>query len=119
MTPTFGSPVGPPQVSKRAGRQRGTITVRIYNADGDLLESGLATLEFPTSIGPQISPINIGLGNPMMFSPDVVTDFIEATNFQHVAPGTQLVNMTMGETFSTGQPYALRFPTAGRYRKSA
>ncbi|MEZ4861696.1 MAG: hypothetical protein R3C14_10325 [Caldilineaceae bacterium] len=109
VTPTFGSPVGPPPFQNGPAGSEGTIAVRIYNVDGDLLESGQASLEFPASIGPQISPINLGLVTPMQFSPDVVTDFIEATNFQHVAPGTQLTSTTMGETFSAGQPYALRF----------
>jgi len=109
VTPTFGSPVGPPPFQNGPAGSEGTIAVRIYNAEGEMLESGQATLEFPASIGPQISPINIGLVTPMQFSPDVVTEFMEATNYQHVAPNTQLVNTTMGATFSAAQPYALRF----------
>lgn len=109
ITPTFGAPAGPAPLQNGPAGSEGTIAVRIYNAAGEMLESGQATLEFPTTLGPQVSPINLGFVTPMQFSPDVITEFVEATNFQHVAPGTQLGNSTKGETFSTGQPYALRF----------
>ncbi|MEZ4863685.1 MAG: hypothetical protein R3C14_20355 [Caldilineaceae bacterium] len=109
VTPTFGSTAGPAPLQNGPSGSEGTIAVRIYNADGELLESGQATLEFPTTLGPQVAPINLGYVTPMQFSPDVITEFVEATNFQHVAPGTQLVNSTRGESFSAGLPYAPRF----------
>ncbi len=109
LLPNFGSNTGPAPFQNGPAGSEGTVALRIYDASGTLMESGTAALEFPVAIGRQVFVTNLGLVTPMQFSPDVITEFNEMTNFQHVAPGTQLVNTTKGETFAAGMPYALRF----------
>ena len=111
LLPVRTSDSGPAPFQNGPAGTVGTASVRIFDADGELLESGDASVEFPESYGRHISPINFGFGAGPPFGPDVVSEFVEWTNWQHVAPGTQLVNTMQpeGGSFAAGLPYALRF----------
>lgn len=111
ILPTRGSNTGPAPFQNGPAGTEGTAAVRIYNAGGEVIEAGTASIEFPESYGRHISPVNFGFGAGLPFSPDVVSEFVEATNFQHVAPGTQLTNTAQpeGGSFAAGLPYAPRF----------
>lgn len=105
----LSSTTGPASFQNGPAGSEGTVSVRIYDGDGAVLESGNASVLFQESVGPQVFPINYGLATPMQFSPEVETELVEATNFQRVAPGTQLVNTVREGTFASGMPYAPRF----------
>ena len=109
LSSPLGSSTGPASFQNGAAATEGTVSIRIYDADGTILESGNASVIFRESVGPQVFPINFGLATPMQFSPEVETELIETTNFQRVSPGTQLINTQRGETFAAGMPYAPRF----------
>ncbi len=88
----------------------GTMDVRIYNANGKLIESGSASVTFPPAVGPVVGPTNVGLATGSQGSPaTTATELVESVNFQHVAPGTELTNTVRGASFSDGAPYAPRF----------
>jgi hypothetical protein len=109
--PRRGSNTGPSPFQNGAAGTEGTVAVRIYDADGLLLESGDGSIAFATSLGRQVAPINFGLGEPgNLFLPDVIhEELVAATSFQIVAPLAQLMGTARGETFADGAPYALRF----------
>lgn len=109
LSSPLGSSVGPPSFQNGAAGTEGTVAVRIYDADGTILESGTGSITFPASVGRQVNPINFGLATPMQFSPEVSTELIEATNFQRVSPGTQLINTQREGLFTDNAPYAPRF----------
>jgi hypothetical protein len=88
----------------------GTMDVRIYNRKGKLIESGSASVTFPASGGQVVGPTNVGLATGGQGSPaTTTTELVESVNFQHVEPGTELVNTVKGASFSDGAPYAPRF----------
>ena len=88
----------------------GTMEVRIYKANGKLAESGSASVTFPASGGQVVGVTNVGLATSGQGSPaTITTELVESVHFQHVAPGTELVNTVKGATFSDGAPYAPRF----------
>jgi len=88
----------------------GTMEVRIYKANGKLAESGSASVTFPASGGQVVGVTNVGLATGGQGSPaTITTELVESVHFQHVAPGTELVNTVKGATFSDGAPYAPRF----------
>ncbi len=88
----------------------GTMDVRIYNSHGKLIKSGSASVTFPASGGQVVGATNVGLATSGQGRPaTVTTELVESVNFQHVAPGTELVNTVKGASFSEGAPYAPRF----------
>jgi len=88
----------------------GTMDVRIYNHHGKLVESGSASVTFPASGGQVVGPTNVGLATGGQGSPvTITTELLESVNFQHVTPGTVLVNTVKGASFWEGAPYAPRF----------
>ncbi|MEZ4861697.1 MAG: hypothetical protein R3C14_10330 [Caldilineaceae bacterium] len=109
VAPKLNSNVGPAPFQNGAAGTEGTVAVRIYGANGTLREQGEAAVTFPATVGRQVFTTNFGLFNPLLFSADVNAELVEATNFQHVAPGTQLTNTVLGETFTASAPYAPRF----------
>lgn len=83
----------------------GKIKVRIYDADGNIVDQGRGNVVFRASVGRQVHVTNVGLTTPMQGSPATVSAaLVESSNFQHVAPGTTLTGIAMGEA-----PYAPRF----------
>ena len=111
ILPQLGSTTGPATFTNGPADTEGTVAVRIYDADGALIESGSGSLIFPASPGRQVAGVNFGFGTPgSPFSPDTVeAENITASNYQVVAPGTQMVNTLRGESFAAGAPYALRY----------
>ncbi|HHJ17123.1 MAG TPA: hypothetical protein ENJ80_10545 [Gammaproteobacteria bacterium] len=88
----------------------GTMDVRIYKANGKLVESGSASVTFPASGGQVVGATNVGLATGGQGNPATATaELVESVTFQHVAPGTVLSNTVKGATFSEGAPYAPRF----------
>ena len=89
---------------------KGEVEVRIFDAQGNLVADGDADIDFPASVGRQIHITNVGLRTGGQGNPNTTNvELVEATNFQRVAPNTQLVNTARGATFAENQPYAPRF----------
>lgn len=111
ILPKLGSATGPAAFTNGPADTEGTVAVRIYDADGELVESGHGSVTFPASPGRQVAGVNFGFGTPgNPFMPDTVEpENITGSNYQVVAPGTQMVNTQRGESFAAGAPYALRF----------
>lgn len=110
ILPLLTSEAGPAPFQNGPAGTTGNVDVRIFDAEGTLLESGSATVEFPDEVGRQVFPTNFGLATAGQLLAETATaELIETTNFQRVAPQTELVNTERGEFFSEGQPYALRF----------
>ncbi len=106
-----GSPEGPAPWTNGPAGSEGTVAVRIYDADGSLIESGSGTVTFTGPERRHVAAVNFGLtdpGNPFI-SKSVHKDVYAASAYQIVAPHTQLINTQRGETFAAGAPYALRF----------
>lgn len=83
----------------------GKIKVRIYDADGDIVERGRGNVVFRASVGRQVHVTNVGLATPAQGSSATVSAaLVESSNFQHVAAGSLLTGTTMGDV-----PYAPRF----------
>lgn len=88
----------------------GTITVRIYDKNGELEESGAADVMFHASVGRQVHFTNAGLTTGAQGSPNTVSaELVESTLFQHVMPNTELTTVEKHTPFSSGAPYAPRF----------
>ena len=88
----------------------GKIAVRIYDANGDLVDKGRKRVHFRSSVGRQVHFTNAGLTTGSQGSPATTTaELVESTLFQQVAPGTELLNTTKTVPFSAGAPYAPRF----------
>lgn len=80
---------------------RGTVSVRIFDANDRLVESGHGSVIFRGRLGPQVYVTNAGLTENV--------ELAESTNFQRVAPGTMMFNSAKRSPFSAGAPYAPRF----------
>lgn len=93
---------GTPFFNGEAGEEA-WIKVRIYDAENKLIESGYKEVEFESAdeAGRKAYVTNAGLVSQQEVS--------ENTDFQHVAPGTQLTNTQLTTPFSAGAPYAPRF----------
>ena len=92
----------------------GSVAVRIYDAGGKLREAGVGDIMFRSKadVGPQVAITNIGVRTGGAGAPQPTMEVNENTNFQRVAPDTQLQNIARlpgTTTFSESTPYAPRF----------
>ena len=105
--PRTGGPA--PYMNGPAG-SFGSIKVRVYNANGDVVDSGRKYVRFRSSVGRQVHLTNGGLTTGSQGSPNTTTaELVESTLYQRVAPGTALTNTSKVVPFSAGAPYAPRF----------
>jgi hypothetical protein len=108
--PNTGS--GPAPFTNGPAGSKGTVTIRIFDADGNLIESGKKSVRFPDSLGRIVGITNAGLATGGQGSPATIdVETVESVTFQHVAPNTALANTVRpaGQPFSAGAPYAPRF----------
>jgi hypothetical protein len=108
--PNTGS--GPAPFTNGPAGTKGTVTVRIFDANGNVVESGKRSIRFPQSLGRIVGITNAGLATGGQGSPATVNvETVESVTFQHVAPNTVLENTVRpaGMPFSAGTPYAPRF----------
>ncbi len=88
----------------------GTIEVRIYDAEDEVVESGFGDVVFEASVGRQVHITNAGLTTGGQGSPATTTaELVESTVFQRVEPNTALTRTIKAVPFSAGAPYAPRF----------
>ncbi len=110
VRPRPNTNAGPSPFTNGREGTKGIIKVRIFAADGKLLEKGKGEVYFPEAVGRVVGPTNIGLATGRQGSPATVTaELVESVHFQHVAPGTVLTNTVRTGSFSDGAPYAPRF----------
>ena len=110
IRPNPDSGNGPAVFINGAAGMVGTVSVKIFDKEGELVESGFGDVVFQSSVGRQVHITNAGLttgaqGNPAT----VTTELVESTNFQHVGSNTELSNIVKTQPFSAGAPYAPRF----------
>jgi len=110
LRPMPNTNAGPSAFTNGGAGTRGTVAIRIYDADGDIIESGFSSVRFPLSVGRQVSVTNAGLATGGQGSPNTITaELVESVNFQHVMPNTSLINISRSGAFSDSAPYAPRF----------
>jgi len=110
LRPMPNSNAGPSAFTNGAAGTKGTVAIRIYDADGNIVEQGSRSLVFPVSVGRQVSVTNAGLATGGQGNPNTVTaELVESVNFQHVAPDSLLINTSRSGAFSDNRPYAPRF----------
>ena len=89
--------------------QPATVEVKIFNAEGKLVENGSAMTSF-VKRGAEIFLTNAGLVTSSQGNPTTVTaELTETTHFQRVKPRALLRNTIKTVPFSSGTPYGLRF----------
>jgi len=110
VRPNARSGFGPAPFLNGPAGTVGTLSVKIFDKNGKLKESGSGEVIFQASIGRQIHVTNAGLTTGGQGSPATVTaELVESTNFQQVAPDTSMTNTVKTVPFSAGAPYAPRF----------
>jgi len=90
----------------------GTVTLKIVDSMGRVLEQGHGSVVMRKSLGRVIGLNNLGIAREVLFFPEVYNDLIESMDFQHVPPAAMLSLTERIEPnvafFSQGF-YALRF----------
>jgi len=110
VRPRPNTNAGPSPFTNGPAGSIGTVEISILNKKGKVVEQGSGSVIFPPSLGRRIGPTNVGLATGGQGSPNTTTaELVESVTFQHVVPGTSLVNTVKGATFSDGAPYAPRF----------
>jgi hypothetical protein len=112
IRPRPNTNVGPAPFTNGAPGTEGTVAIRIFNSENEIVEQGHGSVMFPAAGGRVVGPTNIGLATGGQGSPaTVTTELVESVTFQHVAKRTVLENTVRpaGGSFSDGAPYAPRF----------
>jgi hypothetical protein len=110
IRPRPNTNAGPAPFTNGPEGTKGVLQIRIFDANGKLLEKGKGEIFFPAALGRVVGPTNAGLATPRQGSPLTVTaELIESVTYQRVAPDTELTNTVRSGSFSDGAPYAPRF----------